>query len=458
MAHSGVLQLEISGGGTRGRVRAFAIAAVRSPLLWIAALTLAGFALRLAFVLSAGTLPLGGDPSWYYNVATNIARGHGFVADHRTLFEGDPIIGEPTAAWPPAFSYVLAALWKITGVSVTSAKVLNAVLAAFTIPFVYLLARSIFNRPAGWLAAGVFAIFPNAIAWTPVLFPEQLFTLVFVAALWLLVEPRALGASSARTVVAFGALAGIATLTRGEGVVLLPVAALFWLTRDGWRGAARTTLFASVVMALTILPWTVRNWVVMGEPVPVATNSGIALRIGHSPQATGTTEITDPPEPIDGVPATESQYYRDTELRAYHVYTDRSIRYALTHFRRELDLTRYKIYHLYRSDAWVVEWVKLGTSTPLRSTTFEDRLWRVFDVSHYILMFSAVASALFWLRRTPKQLLLANVILMYTLFHIVFSAEPRYHVPLFPIFAVAAAGGVCIAISSAMRLIRPHTL
>lgn len=414
-------------------------------------LVLLGFALRLVWVLYVGTLPLGGDPSWYYNVATNIAHGHGFVADHRTLFEGDPIIGQPTAAWPPAYSYVLAGLWTVFGISVTSAKVLNAALAALTIPFVYLLARAIFNKQAGWLAAAVFAFFPNAIAWTPVLFPEQLFTLVFVAALWILVEPAALRGARWRAPLAFGLLTGVATLTRGEGVVLLPIGVLFWLTRDGWRGSIRQTAFAAIGIGMLVLPWTARNVVVMHALVPVATNSGIALRIGHSPQSTGTTEVTNPPEPVDGVPVWEQAYYPETEVRSYRAYTRRSISYALSHPRRELDLSQYKIYHLYRSDAWVVEWVKLGTSTPIRSETLENVLWQLFDLSHYVLMFAAVGSAVFWLRRDPRRLLLANVILMWTLFHIVFSAEPRYHVPLFPIFAVAAAGGVCLAFGGGNR-------
>ena len=418
------------------------------------ALVLFGLSVRLAWVLYVHTQPLGGDPGWYYNVATNIARGHGFVADHRTFFEGNPIIGEPTAAWPPAYSYVLAALWTVFGISVTSAKLLNAALAAITIPFVYLLARSIFDKRAAWLAAGAFAIFPNAIAWTPVLFPEQLFTLVFVVALWILVDPAAMRGGSWRAPAAFGLLAALATLTRGEGGVLLPVGILYWLTRNGWRGSIRPIAVAAIAGGVLILPWTIRNVVVMHAAIPIATNSGIALRIGHSPQSTGTTEVTNPPEPVDGVPVWEQAYHPDTEVRSYRAYTRRAISYALTHPRRELDLSRYKIYHLYRSDAWVIEWVKLGTSAPIHSESIENGLWRVFEVSHYVLMFAAVGSAPFWLRRDPKRLLLVSVVLMWTLFHIVFSAEPRYHVPLFPIFAVAAAGGICIAFDAMMRRVR----
>ena len=417
---------------------------------------LLGLSLRVAWVTYVGTLPLGGDPNWYYNVATNIAHGNGFVADHhRTLFDEHPIIGQPTAAWPPAYPYVLATMWKVAGISVTSAKLLNAVLGALTIPFVYLLARSIFGKPAGWLAAVAFAIFPNAIAWSSVLFPEELFMFVFVIALWILVDRAALRGNQWRAAVAFGLLTGAATLTRGEGVVLIPVGVLFWLTRDGWRTSTRETALAALGLSAVVLPWTVRNWEVMHAAIPVSTSSGIALRIGHSPQSTGTTEAVNPPEPVDGVSVWEQAYYPDTEVRSYRAYTSRSIVYALHHPRRELDLSRYKTYHLYRSDATsLIEWVKLGTPTPIRSDALENGLWHLFDVSHYVLMFAAVASAVLWLRRDPGRLLLANVILTWTLFHVLFSAEPRYHVPLFPIFAVTSAGGICLAFDAIIRRVR----
>ena len=44
----------------------------------------------------------------------------------------------------------------------------------------------------------------------------------------------------------FGLLTGLAALTRGQGLVLAPVAVLFWLSRDGWRSALRQ----SVVLVL----------------------------------------------------------------------------------------------------------------------------------------------------------------------------------------------------------------
>ena len=121
--------------------------------LGLGGLFIVGLVLRLVWVFYTDTIPLGGDPSWYYGVAVNLTRGFGFVATHNELFEV-PGPRQVTAFWPPAYPIVLAGLWKVTGISLTSAKVFNAVAGALTIPFIYGLGRHIFDNRAGLLAAG----------------------------------------------------------------------------------------------------------------------------------------------------------------------------------------------------------------------------------------------------------------------------------------------------------------
>jgi 4-amino-4-deoxy-L-arabinose transferase-like glycosyltransferase len=357
---------------------------------------------------------------------------------------------------------VLAGFWKVLGIdaasdvglpsgaSLTSAKVLNAVLGALTIPFVYALGRRIFDRRVGLFAAGLFAIFPNAIAWTPLLFPEQLFVLLFVAALWVLVAFPAASGRPWVPLVAFGVLVGLATLTRGQGAVLVPIAAVYWLTRAGWRPAVSSTAIALLAAAAVIAPWTVRNGVELHAFVPISTNSGAALRAGHAPDSTGTTMWTR--DRIDGFRMDESLYRPDWEVQGYREYTSRAIGYALTHPRRELALARSKVYHVYRSDSGVVPWLTTLGSTPIKPQALEDALEPLFDYAYYALLFVALASVPFWLRRNPDRLLLVSVVLLWTLFHVLFLGEPRYHVPLYPVFSIAVAAGVWLAVERSFAL------
>lgn len=406
--------------------------------LAVGGLTLAGLALRLAWVLYVDTIPLGGDPHWYYVVGINLAQGYGFVANANELFEV-PGPGEPTAFWSPAYPFVLGGLFKVFGVSITAAKVLNALFGALTVPFVYLLGSAIFSRRVGIAGAAIYAVFPNAIAWTPLLFPEQLFTLLFVAALWLLVAFPVAGPRGWRAAAALGALIALATLTRGQGAVLVPVAAVYWLMRWGWRPAAQATAVSLVAAAIVITPWTVRNAVELHAFIPISTNSAAAIRAGHAPDSTGTTKWTS--DRVNGVPMWEMMRDPDWEVASYREYTRRGIDYALTHPARELRLTGWKIYHTYRTDSDVVPWLTTLGATPIDSQALEEALPEVLDASYYVLLFAAVLSVPLWFRRDANAALLVNVVLMWTLFHVAFLGEPRYHVPLYPAFALAAAAG-----------------
>jgi 4-amino-4-deoxy-L-arabinose transferase-like glycosyltransferase len=418
---------------------------VSATTIWLAGLTLLALALRLFWVFYTDTIPLGGDPHWYYIVGVNLAKGYGYVASRSSLNE---IVGpgQPTAYWPPGYSFALAAAFKLFGASIRHAQSLNAVLGACAVPFIYALGAAIFDRRAGLAAAGLYAVFPNAIAWLPVLFPEPLFVLLFVAAAWLLVAPP----PAQRTwlpAAGFGLLAGMAALTRGQGLVLLPVAMVYWLARPGGRTALRYTAIAFIVAAATIAPWTVRNAVRMHAFIPISTNSASVLRIGHAPDSTGFTQWTH--DEVDGVPMADSHFRPDWEVASYHAYTRRAIKYALTHPKREIELSKLKIYNVYRSDAGMMPWLTTLGVSPLKPAGLEDDLWYLLTYSYYVLLFAAIASVPIWLRRDARRLLLASVFLFWTLFHVISVGDVRYHIPMLPFFAIAVAGGASLAIDHA---------
>ncbi len=85
-----------------------------STVIWVGGLSLLGLALRLIWVFYTETIPLGGDPHWYYVVGINIAQGFGFVASRNELWE-IPGPGAPTAFWPPGYPFALGALFKVFG-------------------------------------------------------------------------------------------------------------------------------------------------------------------------------------------------------------------------------------------------------------------------------------------------------------------------------------------------------
>ncbi len=416
----------------------------------------AGLSLRVVWVLRVDLFPFG-DSYWYVNVATNLMDGKGFVANHYSLLLEPPDIPKPTAYFPPLYPFTLAALWKVIGFSLTSGKLLNACADTLTIFFVYDIGRRTFTRRAGLIAAAVYAVLPNAIAWLPLLLSETLFTFLFSAALWVLVASRP-SAEVRRPTAAlgFGLLTGLAILTRGVGTVLPAAAVIFWLGRDGRRAAVQQIALTLVTVAAVIVPWTARNWIVMGTPIVVSSNTGYNLRIGHSEGANGT--FTFLPDTIDGVKSWRSLDRPDWEVRGYRVYTRRALGYALTHPLREIELAKSKIYYLYRSDAEITPGLTYW-SAPLRPRALKDVLEPLVTATWFLLLFATVASAPVWLRRTPERLLLATVFLFWTAFHVIFFGLARYHLGLLPLMAVVATGGTAESLAAArawMRRSRPR--
>jgi 4-amino-4-deoxy-L-arabinose transferase-like glycosyltransferase len=93
---------------------------------------------------------------------------------------------------------------------------------------------------------------------------------MFAAAALLLMQGQ-LREPNVRLAALLGAVAGLAALTRGEGLILLPILLLPLLR----SGPGRRAVVASLVaFALVLTPWTIRNWSAFDRPVLVATESG----------------------------------------------------------------------------------------------------------------------------------------------------------------------------------------
>ncbi|MDP3767873.1 MAG: glycosyltransferase family 39 protein, partial [Dehalococcoidia bacterium] len=177
-------------------------------------------------MLAQDTVPLGGDPLWYYTVARNVAEGHGYVIDHDDKGLPVPGPGEPTAFWPPGYPLALAGVYSISGPTELPGRMFNAALGVLAIPLVFLIGRAIFETRTGLWGAAVFVLLPEPIMFSSLLMSEPLFTVLFLAALLVMVrQPRVRHAPAASAL--FGLLAGAAILTRGPGLLLLPAAALF---------------------------------------------------------------------------------------------------------------------------------------------------------------------------------------------------------------------------------------
>jgi hypothetical protein len=224
-------------------------------------------------LLALDVLPTS-DFEWYFDAARSIAAGDGF-ADKGIL----------TAFWPVGWPGFLGGLLWLFGPHVWVGQCANLVLSVAVIGLTAVVGRRLFpDNPAWRLAILLIAILPNQIAYVPLMSVEIFFESLLLLGYVLVM---------ARTALAAGLVFGVAALTKTQAVFIPAVLALP-LVACGIRQWVRAVVLTGVVMLAVILPWTVRNYMVLHAFVPVSTNGGYTLLTGNNPSAMGRYTWDDP--------------------------------------------------------------------------------------------------------------------------------------------------------------------
>jgi 4-amino-4-deoxy-L-arabinose transferase-like glycosyltransferase len=238
----------------------------------LAALAAAGLVLRVGYTLLIGRHSPGvGDFFYYHGIAGLIADGRGFV---------DPFLSTaahpyPSALHPPLWPLALAAASKLGAGSVLAHRLVGALVGTGTVVLLGLIGRRVAGERVGLLAAGIGACYPTLIAADGSLMSETMYGLFVAAAV--LLALRLIDRPSTAGAAALGAIVGLAALTRGEGVLLLPLLAAPVAWSGGRRGRPLRIVAAVAATALLIFPWAARNWITFDRPVLISTNDSTVV-------------------------------------------------------------------------------------------------------------------------------------------------------------------------------------
>jgi tetratricopeptide (TPR) repeat protein len=216
--------------------------------------------------------------------------------------EPDPRIREVPFTRPPGYPYFLAGLYALTGGSYAGAIAGQMLLGLVNVLLAYRLGRALLGRAPALVLAAFCAGY-----WALIYFEGELLPPVLIITLMLLVllllhdwqmRPRW------RTAGAAGALLGLSSLVRPNGLALVPVAAV-WMAALAWRRGLRRIAWTHaavllLALAFAIAPATLRNAIVAWDFVPISVNGGINLYIGNNPAADGTTATLPELEELTG--------------------------------------------------------------------------------------------------------------------------------------------------------------
>jgi 4-amino-4-deoxy-L-arabinose transferase-like glycosyltransferase len=256
----------------------------RKTLIALAAIALVGLLARAYVVVNPAEHP-SDDSRAYYALAKSLYTEGSY---------GGPEFDD-SSDWSPGAPLLYAAAFYLTGgAREGTARIVEALMGVAAIFVVYALGRRLGRlalRPltpevagsaVGLLAAAAVAVYPPFIHSTAELMSEPPALLTLPAAiltfLWASERERRWYAW-----LAPGALFGLTAMFRPEYLLVgiaFVVFVVFRPTGTGWERRAATALVMLAGLVVVILPWTVRNQIVLDRTVPISTGGGKALYVG----------------------------------------------------------------------------------------------------------------------------------------------------------------------------------
>ncbi|MDQ3070226.1 MAG: glycosyltransferase family 39 protein [Acidobacteriota bacterium] len=214
--------------------------------------------LKALVAASAVLLFLGLDAStiWDANEAyyTETPRQMILTGDYvNPSFNGAPRFNKPVLNY-----WIVAAFYKLLGVSVWAERVAIALGALGIAASAGVIARVIANPRAGWIAALVLLTAPRVVFFARRIFIDVYVTLFMSLVLMFFVLAEARPHHRRRYLLLMYAAAGLGLLTKGPVAVVLPALAfLLYLVIEGrWREIWRMQLIAGAAIVLAIAaPW-----------------------------------------------------------------------------------------------------------------------------------------------------------------------------------------------------------
>lgn len=337
----------------------------------------------------------------------------------RSLMEGKgfQVHGEPTAFVSPLYPLFLMFVYKGIGSSPLVVGFVQSVLGAVSCGLLYLICSRLFSRPVARLAGIGAALYPHLIFWTGYLLTETLFIFFVLLLLWSAV--RAFQSGQALWYGMTGLCLVLGGLTRPVLLGFVPLLFLFFLGHRSPRPFFKAFLFI-LCFLVPLLPWGIRNRLVLGRWIWGSSEGGYVLYMGNSVGATGGTrgyvdhaDFANPP-----IPGGLSEVEKNEALwrLAVRFIQERPLRF--------LALSTRKFANMWRP-------------------TYEGASWRnkvVMGGSYFLLMLPAIAGLLQGWRGNQRGVWILYLYLLYYVgIHMVVIGMIRFRVGAEPVLIAFAA-------------------
>jgi len=341
--------------------------------------------------------------------------------------------------YSPVYPFLLSLVYRIFGVSLTAARMLQCISGSFLCVLVYLLARKMLSWQTAFVAgivcasSGILAFYDNLLLKT------SMVTLVLFAAIYLIfldIEKRNL---SYLRYAGAGLLLGLASTLRGNALAVAFVVFIFILLSSVKKKNPFPALALAGGLIIAVLPLTIANYAASGEFILTTYSGGFNFYEGNSAEANGyhpalaSVRQTASHEQDDAVAAAREALAREPSPRDVSAYwsgrawEDISARpsrwFGLLVFKSTLFVNAAEI-----PDNYNYSFVSRQMA-PLIASPF----------GFYLIAPLALAGLGVALARGGRLRMLAILTMAYCASVVIFYVTSRYRAPVYPFFAVFAA-------------------
>jgi 4-amino-4-deoxy-L-arabinose transferase-like glycosyltransferase len=286
------------------------------------------------------------------------------------------------------------------------------------------------STEAGWLAGVLWLVFPPAIVISTWITSETLFTTLLVLSMVMLIRSLA-HQRGVRLSFTAGLTLGVTTLVRGT-TLLLPV---FFFAISCFQGIPKRLLKCTlffVGMCLLVLPWTLRNLYVLGEPIIVNAGFGAVFLDGsrseyfapsiieggarHYPVLFRQAAEEGLVEPTDGKASSKDRWYFNLGLRNYRIRLEQE----------PLSFFPFVIHKFARL------WYAMETGV------FYKQL--ILGICSLLVVPIGIVQMWFWRRGHLRLSMVLSLSLLYfIILHLISMPLFRYMIPLYPLLIFSAS-------------------
>jgi 4-amino-4-deoxy-L-arabinose transferase-like glycosyltransferase len=345
--------------------------------------------------------------------------------------------GQASAYRDMLYPAVTSVVLRVTGGYLPAVLYLQVLLSCLTGWLIFLLGKQRFSDRTSLLMCAAWMLYPMAVMLSVLYLTETLFVFLWVLAIvlydWLEENPGVVKA------VLLGLCLGLLCLTRAAGLLMVAALTIYMVLiryERQFRDRVRMTLIVVGICLLTVLPWMIRNYLVM-DSFSLNTNGGISLLIGNNRYATGAYRFDESVQKM--LPGEElGEAARD------RVGAELAGEYFWSNLRQSLNLWSRKFAFLWSTDiAQLAHYYpnRSGESLAVYLRSLPVPLLLLMAIP-YMLVLQAGTAGFYLVKNFRTRGLFILQITMITVAAFLSFGMPRYHFPAMPALMIGAAAYV----------------